>query len=56
MSDCRHNDHGHFLLWLFVVVLAVNCGNAEDRTKRQQAEIDALKAQVEELQVEVQKK
>ena len=52
MNECKHNDHGHFLLWLFVIGLCFNssCLDCSGDHHRLQNRVFDLEYKVKQLE------
>lgn len=53
MSDtCEHNDHGHLLLWAFVLMLCFNssCVDCSGEKAKQENRIKQLEYKVQQLE------
>lgn len=52
MSECNHNDHGHLLIWLFILMLAFNssCVDCSGERTRQENRIRDLEYKVQQLE------
>lgn len=49
--ECKHNDHGHFLLWLVTFCLLMNsCLDCSDERTRQENRVRSLEYRVQQLE------
>ncbi len=42
MNECKHNNHGHILIWFSLFVLVLNCDGLITRAKRLEDRVGAL--------------